>query len=241
VLPADILGQVYEQFSAKSFASRRAIRPRWRTNRGQEGGGVYYTPTYIVDYIVKNTVGKMLEGKTPKEISGETPKAPTPAHRRHRLRLRFVPPRAYQYLLTWYRDRYIEEGRRSGPREKNPGFIRPRRRMEAHHLRAQAHSPESYLRVDIDSQAVEVTKLSLLLKVLEGETKESVSIQRRLFHERALPDLSRNIKCGNSLIGSDFYKGEQSGLFGDDEERERSMRLIGRWSFQRFLADAKNL
>ena len=29
--------------------------------------GVYYTPTYIVDYIVKHTVGKLLENKTPKE------------------------------------------------------------------------------------------------------------------------------------------------------------------------------
>jgi hypothetical protein len=26
--------------------------------------GVYYTPTYIVDYIVKNTVGKLLKSKT---------------------------------------------------------------------------------------------------------------------------------------------------------------------------------
>ena len=52
--------------------------------------------------------------------------------------------------------------------------------------------------VDIDTQAVEVTKLSLLLKVLEGES------QFRLFHERALPDLGNNIKCGNSLIGPEF-------------------------------------
>jgi len=33
----------------------------------RKAGGVYYTPTYIVDYIVKNTVGKLLEGKTPKQ------------------------------------------------------------------------------------------------------------------------------------------------------------------------------
>jgi hypothetical protein len=57
--------------------------------------------------------------------------------------------------------------------------------------------------VDIDSQAVEVTKLSLFLKVLEGETAQSV--QRELIHERVLPDLGDNIKCGNSLIASDFY------------------------------------
>ncbi|MCJ7484238.1 MAG: Eco57I restriction-modification methylase domain-containing protein, partial [Thermodesulfovibrionales bacterium] len=52
--------------------------------------------------------------------------------------------------------------------------------------------------------AVETTKLSLLLKALEGENDTSLSKQMTLFHERALPNLSDNIKCGNSLIASDF-------------------------------------
>jgi hypothetical protein len=60
--------------------------------------------------------------------------------------------------------------------------------------------------VDVDAQAVETTKLSLLLKVLEGETSETVGQNIRLFHERALPDLSSNIKCGNSIISPDFYE-----------------------------------
>ena len=63
--------------------------------------------------------------------------------------------------------------------------------------------------VDIDRQAVEVTKLSLLLKVLEEENEETVSKQLKLFKERALPSLHENIKCGNSLIGSDIYKDVQ--------------------------------
>jgi hypothetical protein len=61
--------------------------------------------------------------------------------------------------------------------------------------------------VDIDPQAVEVTKLSLLLKVLEGENQDTLERQMKLFKERALPDLGSNIKCGNSLIGPDFYSG----------------------------------
>jgi type I restriction-modification system DNA methylase subunit len=72
--------------------------------------------------------------------------------------------------------------------------------------------------VDIDSQAVEVTKLSLLLKVLEGENNQTLANQLRMFHERALPDLGDNIKCGNSLIGPDLY--EQQTML-DDEERYR--------------------
>ena len=67
--------------------------------------------------------------------------------------------------------------------------------------------------VDIDAQAVEVTKLSLLLKVLEEE-----SGQLSLGLERVLPDLGRNIQCGNSLIGEDYFAGQ---LIVDEKERQR--------------------
>ena len=58
---------------------------------------------------------------------------------------------------------------------------------------------------------------SLMLKVLEGESQQTLAKQLLLFHERALPDLARNIKCGNSLIGPDFYEGQQAVLFDEDE------------------------
>jgi len=67
--------------------------------------------------------------------------------------------------------------------------------------------------VDIDAQAVEVTKLSLLLKMLEGESAEVVDLNLSMFKERALPDMDANIKCGNSLIGSDFYDNQDRALF----------------------------
>ena len=64
--------------------------------------------------------------------------------------------------------------------------------------------------VDIDTQAVEVTKLLLLLKLLEGETG-----QLSLRFERVLPDLGQNFRCGNSLIDWDYFKGQ---IFPDEEE-----------------------
>ena len=69
-----------------------------------------------------------------------------------------------------------------------------------------------------------MTKLSLLLKVLEGENEQTISQQLKLFHERALPDLGNNIKCGNSLIGSDFYHGEQVSM-GLYKTRRRRYRI----------------
>jgi methylase of polypeptide subunit release factors len=70
--------------------------------------------------------------------------------------------------------------------------------------------------VDLDSNAVEVTKLSLLLKCMEGETKESIEAQAKLFHDRILPDLDNNIKSGNSLIDLDYYDKELD--FGEERK-----------------------
>jgi len=68
--------------------------------------------------------------------------------------------------------------------------------------------------VDIDRQAVNVTQLNLLLKALEGETDQT--LQMSLFQERVLPELSRNIKCGNSLIDDQFFASGQTAMFPDE-------------------------
>ena len=73
--------------------------------------------------------------------------------------------------------------------------------------------------VDIDGQAVEVTQMSLYLKVLEGENAETLNPQMTLaLKEVYLPLLANNIKCGNSLIGTDFTS--QGNLFDEDARRK---------------------
>ena len=52
---------------------------------------------------------------------------------------------------------------------------------------------------------------------MEGETHETLDSFYRLFQERALPDLAANIKCGNSLIGPDFFAGAEYSLLGEEE------------------------
>ncbi len=71
--------------------------------------------------------------------------------------------------------------------------------------------------VDIDHQAVEVAQLSLYLKLLEEETTGTAREYQMEFHETLLPSLSKNIVCGNSLIGTDILTGQ---LFTGDEERK---------------------
>ena len=215
VLPADILGQVYEQFLGKVIrltSDHRAVvedKPEVK-----KAGGIFYTPTYIVEYIVKNTVGKLLEGKTPKKAES----------------LRILDPAcgsgsfllgAYQYLLDWHLKWYSENEPGKWTKAKRPALYQGQ--GGAWHLTTAERKRillNNIYGVDIDSQAVEVTKLSLLLKVLEDETDETLNRQRKLFHERALPNLGGNIKCGNSLIGPDFYEGKQMNLL-DTEEAQR--------------------
>ncbi len=59
--------------------------------------------------------------------------------------------------------------------------------------------------VDIDANAAEVTKLSLLLKCLEDETQSSINAELR-FGETVLPSLENNIRVGNSWIDVDYYE-----------------------------------
>ena len=224
-LPADILGQVYEQFLGKVIRLTPGHRAKIEEKpEVRKAGGVYYTPTYIVDYIVENTVGKLVEGKTPQEVGGLTVTYKPAKNARP---LAVLDPAcgsgsflivAYQYLLDWYLKQYTAGDPKPHARGANPRIYpsatgdwrlttAERKRILLSHIYG----------VDIDSQAVEVTKLSLLLKVLEGETEATLR-QLEAFHkERALPDLANNIKCGNSLIGPDFYEGKQRELFDEDE------------------------
>jgi predicted type IV restriction endonuclease len=213
-IPADILGQVYERFLGKVIrltASRQVKieeKPEVR-----KAGGVYYTPTYIVNYIVQNTVGKLLENKTPKDAE----------------KLRILDPAcgsgtfplgAYQYLLDWHLKYYIDNDPEKFATGKKPAIYQTKDGYKLTTSKKKEILLNNIYGVDIDAQAVEVTKLSLLLKVLEGESQETIGSQLSFLQERVLPDLGKNIKCGNSLIGSDYYDGQQLTLgLADDEER----------------------
>lgn len=223
VLPADILGQVYERFLGKVIRLTAGHQAKVEDKpEVRKAGGVYYTPTYIVDYIVKNTVGKLLEGKTPRQAA----------------KLKILDPAcgsgsfllgAYQYLLNWHRDYYVQQMKVGSDRRADRGrpgkASSPIYQSSGGDYRLTTAERKRVLLnniygVDIDTQAVEVTKLSLLLKVLEGESQETITKQFELFHQRALPDLGSNIKCGNSLIGPDFYQQQEMKLL-DDESRYR--------------------
>ena len=188
----ELLGSVYERYLGSTI---RVTPQRIKVEEKPEvrkAGGVYYTPKYIVDYIVKNTVGKIIDGKTPRQITN----------------IRILDPAcgsgsfllgAYQCLIDYHLRYYLEH-----PKEAETLSLFPYWKMNPDDFTLPLHEKARILRnnifgVDIDPQAVEITMISLYLKALEGE--------RGLLPKKQhlLPPLSNNIKCGNSLIGYDIF------------------------------------
>ena len=163
----------------------------------RKAGGVYYTPQYIVEYIVKNTVGKLIEGKGPKDI--EKIKIVDSACGSGSFLLG-----AYECLLNYHVNWYHQKGYANKKGKDNP--FTPQGNLTTNEKKRILIN--NIYGVDIDVNAVEVTKLSLLLKCMEGETEASIKQQLSMFHERVLPDLDNNIKSGNSLVDTDFYNNE---------------------------------
>jgi hypothetical protein len=213
VLPAEILGQVYEQFLGKVIRLTPAHRARVEEKpEVKKAGGVYYTPAYIVDYIVKQTVGKLVEGKTPRQISKVHILDPACGSGSFLLG-------AYQYLLDYHRQWYEAHDPAKHGQGRQPALYQgPRGEWRLTTGEKKRILLNNIYGVDIDRQAVEVTKLSLLLKVLEGESDETLGRQLMLWRERALPNLGDNIKCGNSLVGPDYFEAQ---LMPDEEEMRR--------------------
>jgi type II restriction/modification system DNA methylase subunit YeeA len=152
-----------------------------------------------VDYIVRQTVGKLIEGKTPKQAAD----------------LRVLDPacgsgsfliNGYQYLLDWHRDWYVAHKPEGWAKDRNPVLVQTAGGWKLTIAERKRILLDNIYGVDIDPQAVEVTKLSLLLKVLEGESEQTIQPFLRFFQQRALPDLGDNIKCGNSLIGPEAFQ-----------------------------------
>jgi type I restriction-modification system DNA methylase subunit len=199
VVSVDVLGQVYEQFLGEVITlkpNRKVtvkIKPEVR-----KSGGIYYTPQPIVEYIVRQTLQPLLVGRSVTQAE----------------KIRLVDPAcgsgsfliaAYHYLLDWHLEQYLSRPRSVGLIEQGPDG-QPRLTMNAR----RRILLNNIFGVDVDPQAVEVAKLSLLLKLIEDQQQ-----QYELEVGRLLPDLDNNILCGNSIIAPD-YAPEGKGDLGSE-------------------------
>jgi len=204
IIPIHILGSIYERFLGKVVvATDKRVRIEEKPEV-RKAGGVYYTPQYIVNYIVDNTVGKLIDGKTPKEIS--------------KMRFADISCGSGSFLITVF-DRLLEHHRKwyqeNAEQAKKDGCYFQDGKWVLSLKQKQKILTNNIYGVDLDHQAVEVTQLSLYLKLLEDETTATTQDTWVMFKEQLLPNLNNNIVCGNSLVGRDIFEGS---LFRPEDE-----------------------
>src|SRR3990167_5949933 len=137
-ISADVLGGMYEQYL--SYVQGRKSEDKQKSKRKSQG--IYYTPKYIVEYIVKETLGEVLKKTKPKEIA----------------KIKVLDPAcgSGSFLTTAY-DKILET-----LAKQNPQTL----------LFTQFNIlKENIFGVDLDAQAVEIARLNLLLKVLSQKIK----------------------------------------------------------------------
>lgn len=208
-IPIHILGNIYERFLGKIIDIEDGSCKIVEKPEVRKAGGVFYTPKYVVDYIVKDTIGKHIDGKKPKDIA----------------KLSFADIACgsgsfligvFDYLLDYHLNYYNQN---TDEAEKDKCIYDSESGKWVLSIKQKQNILiNNIYGVDIDLQATEVTQLSLFLKMLEDETTSSANNMLVLFAEKILPDLTGNIKCGNSLVGFEIMDSVLD--FGSEERRK---------------------
>lgn len=180
IMPADVLGTVYENYlsykllskdskNKKLFGNEKEITIH-KDEKKRKEQGIYYTPSYIVDFIVRNALKPVLDNcKSVNDL--KKIKVLDPACGSGSFLLRALEVIADKYKEFGYKDNEITK---------------------------QLILLENIYGVDLDEQAVDIARLNLFVASLDKRQK--------------LPDLTRNIKNGNSLIsGTDEEMKKQFG------------------------------
>jgi type I restriction-modification system DNA methylase subunit len=168
LIDADVLGAVYEQYlgHVATVVKQRTKEAQIRMDLGlpseptfeltakkerRKEHGIYYTPRFVTDYIVKETVGRFLKERSHNEI----------------LNVKILDPacgsgsfliRAYDELLNYHAYRSGKSVTELDQYERLPILIK------------------NVFGVDLDMQAVEIARLNLLLRSLaKRETLPSLA------------------------------------------------------------------
>jgi len=196
VVEANILGEIYERFLGKEIriVDRTTIEI-FEKPEVVESKGVVPTPKFIVDAIIERTLKPKCEGKTPDEIST----------------IRIIDCSCgsgtflvaaldylFYYHLEWYLREGVEQYADKIYKENDTTFyltIQEKCRILLNNIYG----------IDIDHQAVEVTRFSLLLKTLENDKSALIEVVAERTGNGVLPKLDNNIVCGNSLVDSSYF------------------------------------
>lgn len=176
-LSVHVIGEVYENYLSELLRQSKGgiVVEDEKASKKKKSQGIYYTPDYIVDYIVSRTVGERLaKCKTEAEVAA----------------VKVLDPAcgSGSFLIRVF-DEFLKHYKRV---TKDGGIFE-------FELRKKILTQNLY-GVDLDEKAVEITKLNLMIKALEGIGYQDLS------GRKLIPNLKLNIRCGNSLIGGEQIK-----------------------------------
>jgi type I restriction-modification system DNA methylase subunit len=208
LIDADILGSIYEGYLGFVLKEERGELRFRREDEERKKHGVYYTPTFVVEYIVDRTLGRALEGARMEDVAS----------------IRVVDPacgsgsfliKAFDRLDEFYvrvnlAARLSAKGRRTV--EEHEG-----RPEEVHDYRERILR-DNLFGVDLDGQAAEIASINLMLKGLRKGQK--------------LPLILReNIRVGNSLISGSAA--ELRPYFGEAWSQKKPFNWMDQFPFLR--------
>jgi adenine-specific DNA-methyltransferase len=164
-IDADILGQVYEQYLGRILAQTKARKTKLGDKQAhRKEQGIYYTPTYVVNYIIKNTLGEVLQNKKTKIDN-----------------LKILDPScgSGSFLIKTfdYLNEKISHGKDTEQRKlDNQGIYSTKTEI----LKKNIYG------VDLDNKATEISKLNLLLKAAEKNRKLPEELDLHILHGNSL-------------------------------------------------------
>lgn len=207
VVDPTILSQIYERY----LGSKIVLVSPTEISIVEEpevtaSSGVVPTPKLVVENIVKETLNILFADRSIEEIES--------------LKVADICCGSGTFLLSVY-DYFYEHVTlgllEAGNSDKETIYQTPSGSYRLTLKTKQAILLNNIFGVDINPYAVEVTKFSLLLKLLENENEASVNYFLSKYHRKVLPSLDENIKSGNSLVDNKYYEFDSEAI--KDEEK----------------------
>ncbi|HLD42914.1 MAG TPA: N-6 DNA methylase [Candidatus Nanoarchaeia archaeon] len=172
-IDADVLGNIYEQYLGHILkkTDKRAKLAEGKAHRKEQG--IYYTPTYVVDYIVKNTVGELAKDK---KFDLKNVKILDPACGSGSFLMK-----AFDYLVTL-------DKKKNGEVDQTKLDLTG---AGASYGRKVEILKNNIFGVDLDPKAVEIAQLNLLLKAAEKKHRlptlqENIKVGNSLIDDSAI-------------------------------------------------------
>ena len=168
LISADILGNIYEQYLGRILKKVGKTDKLEASKAKRKSEGIYYTPTYIVDYIVRNTVGELIKDK---KTDVSKIKVLDPACGSGSFLIKtFDVLNEYHSSKKNYNQNKLDISGTGTTYSTKLGILK-----------------DNIFGVDLDKQAVDIAQLNLLLKVAEKKERLPV-LQQNIKNGNSLID-----------------------------------------------------